>query len=253
MKVFLTVFALSSLAPALSWGDSSPCEGKQAAVLPVREAACDSAARKEESCREKDTAEKLRDAELKVAEKELNLDQLRHKSGFAAREYDLNERKASQRLTDAAQARDEFRKRGLARAGDELAHKCKRAKDAIEYKKDELKQLRQMYTEDQLTDASEEIVLKRTVREVEDAEFALSGMNMVADVELNVKLPRKQKQLQDDVDAAGLALEKLKDERALEVRREKLAEARAVYELKQACSERDACRNNAAKSTGKGA
>lgn len=96
----------------------------------------------------------------------------------------------------------------------------------LDYEKDELDQLVKMYKADDLTEETEEVVLKRQRNSVEFAEFNLEESKLSRDETLNVRLPRFDIQIREALERADLALERAKLASALD-------RSRARYELEQ--------------------
>ena len=95
----------------------------------------------------------------------------------------------------------------------------KSSKASLENAMEELKQLEKMYKEDELTEESEEIVLKRAKRSVETAQFRLKGAEISALRSLEQVIPREQEQQDDMLARALLAFDKAS--RALELARQR--------------------------------
>lgn len=87
-------------------------------------------------------------------------------------------------------------------------YNLKSYKYSLENAEEELKQLEQMYKEDDLTEESEEIVLKRAKRAVESAKFRLEGMEITSDRMVSQTVPRTQVDQEDTLARAQLAHEK---------------------------------------------
>ena len=75
------------------------------------------------------------------------------------------------------------------------AYSLKSSKERMEYAEEELRQLEKMYKADDLTEETEEIILKRARRSVEYARFYLDMTKVQVDRELKVSLPRQQEQM----------------------------------------------------------
>ncbi len=75
----------------------------------------------------------------------------------------------------------------------------------FDYEKDELDQLEKMYKADDLTEETEEIVLKRQRNAVEFAEFSMENAKLNTDETLNIRLPRMDVRMKDSLDRAALA------------------------------------------------
>jgi HlyD family secretion protein len=96
----------------------------------------------------------------------------------------------------------------------------------LDYEKDELDQLEKMYKADDLTEATEEIVLKRQRNAVEFATFSLENAKLNTDEMLNVRLPRMDIQIKESLDRAALAKARAQMALSLDLNR-------ARYELEQ--------------------
>ena len=78
----------------------------------------------------------------------------------------------------------------------------------LEYQREELRQLEKMYKDDDLTEETEEIVLKRQRDAVRRAEFALGTAETSARRTLDVELPRRDEKLQTATRTQTKAFEK---------------------------------------------
>ena len=84
----------------------------------------------------------------------------------------------------------------------------KGAQYSLEYSQEELDQLEQMYKADDLTEETEEIILKRAQRSVERGEFYLESARLRHDRTLQFLLPREKLQVQESAVRAQLNLAK---------------------------------------------
>jgi multidrug resistance efflux pump len=75
----------------------------------------------------------------------------------------------------------------------------------LDYEKDELKELEKMYKADDLTEETEEIVLKRQRNQVEFAQFSLDGAKVESEEMLNVFIPRMDIRMKQMLDRTSLA------------------------------------------------
>jgi multidrug resistance efflux pump len=94
------------------------------------------------------------------------------------------------------------------------------------YEKDELEQLQKMYEADDLTEETEEIVLKRQKSTVEFAEFSLENAKLSRDETLKISLPRYDIRIKEALERAGLAQARAQMALSLDLNR-------ARYELEQ--------------------
>ncbi len=96
----------------------------------------------------------------------------------------------------------------------------------LDYEKDELNQLEKMYKADDLTEETEEIVLKRQRNAVEFARFSLENAKLTSDEMLKIRLPRFDIQMKETLERTALAKARAKMALSLDL-------SRARYELEQ--------------------
>ena len=96
----------------------------------------------------------------------------------------------------------------------------------MHYEKDELDQLEKMYEADDLTEETEEIVLKRQRNSVEFAEFSLENARLSRDETLNIRLPRYDISIKETLERTALAEARAQMALSLDLNR-------ARYELEQ--------------------
>jgi multidrug efflux pump subunit AcrA (membrane-fusion protein) len=82
------------------------------------------------------------------------------------------------------------------------------AEHSLEYAQEELDQLEQMYKADDLTEETEEIILKRAKRSVERGKFYLESAQLRHDRTLQFLLPREKLQVQESAARSDLNLAK---------------------------------------------
>jgi multidrug efflux pump subunit AcrA (membrane-fusion protein) len=75
----------------------------------------------------------------------------------------------------------------------------------LDYEKDELKELEKMYKADDLTEETEEIVLKRQRNSVEFAEFSLEGAKQDSEEMIKVRIPRMDIRMKEQLDRTAIA------------------------------------------------
>ncbi len=121
------------------------------------------------------------------------------------------------------------------------------SKHALEYEKEELRQLEKMYRADDLTEETEEIVLKRQRHAVERAEYYLELARQRHEQTLKVELPRLDRSMKDgttrqQIDAAqSKVLLPLDLERArLELEQSRIQLARQREQLQEMKADREA-------------
>jgi multidrug resistance efflux pump len=87
-------------------------------------------------------------------------------------------------------------------------HSVKSNRNYLEYEKEELRQLEKMYKADDLTEETEEIIIKRQRDSVENYTFQLENAETRRDQTLKVNLPRQEQTAQENVRKQTLAWEK---------------------------------------------
>jgi multidrug efflux pump subunit AcrA (membrane-fusion protein) len=75
----------------------------------------------------------------------------------------------------------------------------------LDYEKDELNELEKMYKADDLTEETEEIVLKRQRNSVEFAQFSADMAKLESEEMIKIRIPRMDIRLKDTLDRAALA------------------------------------------------
>jgi HlyD family secretion protein len=97
----------------------------------------------------------------------------------------------------------------------------KMSRESLEGVKEELAQLEQMYKEDDLTEESEEIVLKRAKQAVESTQFRLEGTEIATDRTVKQSVPRSEAQNKEKLAKAELAYSKaIRDLNSNQLRRD---------------------------------
>jgi multidrug efflux pump subunit AcrA (membrane-fusion protein) len=122
--------------------------------------------------------------------------------------------------------------RPLAEATAENA--AKNAQHFLDYAKEELKQLQKMYRSKDLTEETEEIILKRQRHQVEMAEFTLKSATIKRDQALKVELPRQEQTNRDNATKQTLGLEKASATLPLTLKQKHLALDKLRYDSDKA-------------------
>ncbi len=102
----------------------------------------------------------------------------------------LDKTAAERTLENARQDYDNFVQIDRDRQKLNAEFSLKFSRDSLENVMEELEQLEQMYKEDDLTEQSEEIVLKRAKRAVESAQFRLEGAEIQSERTIQQQIPR---------------------------------------------------------------
>jgi multidrug resistance efflux pump len=105
-------------------------------------------------------------------------------------------------------------------------YRVKQSQFQLDYEKEELEQLEKMYKSDDLTEATEEVILKRQKTYVDFAEFGLTAAKTNREEVMDILLPRLDIQIKQALETAEMALARAKMASTLDVNR-------ARYELEQ--------------------
>ncbi len=137
---------------------------------------------------------------------------------------DATKRAARNAAEDLAYFNDTSRKIKEQRAEETL----KRYQHALEGEKEELRQLEKMYKADDLTEETEEIILKRQHDSVAAAEFALKAEELDHKRTIGTEIPRESEELNSAAKSSALALAKAESElpRQLNLKEIELASTR---------------------------
>ena len=108
----------------------------------------------------------------------------------------------------AAEEWEFYQKQGEALARQSTEENLKSVREMAEGVQEELTQLEKMYKADDLTEETEEIILKRARSEVERATFTLKLSQVQHDRRLELELPREKRQKEVTKDREALALAK---------------------------------------------
>ncbi len=122
--------------------------------------------------------------------------------------------------------------RPLSEKNAEFSVKTRR--NYLDYQKEELKQLEKMYKANDLTEDTEEIILKRQRDQVEQAENFLKNAEILRDQALKVDLPRREVNMKEAAEKQDLALKRAKATLPLALSQKKLALEKMKYERKKA-------------------
>ena len=158
-------------------------------------------------------------SELAIRKAEVELPRLEKSLTMAADEAERNDKNTHEDF-------DRFHKIDRPMLLKSIEYSLKNAQFQLDYSQDELDQLDKMYEADDLTEDTEEIVLKRTRTEVDFAKFNLEQTKQYCDELLAVRLPRFEIDIKESLEKAALALAQAKTALALDI-------TRARYDLEQ--------------------
>lgn len=156
------------------------------------------------------------DQQLQDLEKEMKLKQLSRR--VADTEWELLQKSAELDLEAAERTKrianeelEYFQETDRAFQIEAAKQSLKSARDSLSYAEEELRQLEKMYTADDLTEETEEIVLKRARDQVERARFALKSTQLRTERTLDKSIPREARQLREAARRAEISWTKSKE------------------------------------------
>lgn len=161
--------------------------------------------------------EKIQSAEvdLQLAQLALENAEFEFKQFLELQKLDRNQIERDRQV--AQQRYDNFVKVDRQRQIELAKFSLKSAEASLDNVREELNQLTQMYEEDDLTEESEEIVLRRSREAVEAAEFRLEGTKTQTERVINQQVPRESAEQEDAIAKARFtfqsAVEKQKNDR----------------------------------------
>lgn len=124
-----------------------------------------------------------------------------------------------------------YKKTRLPQRLKDIDYSEKTAGYFLEYAKDELDQLEQMYTEDELTEESEEIVLKRQRRSVESSERSKDRTLLRTKRDREIEVPRERLQQEEILNRGKLTHERSAVTLPITKQKTEIALAKAAFAL----------------------
>ncbi|MFO0893190.1 MAG: hypothetical protein U0790_29135 [Isosphaeraceae bacterium] len=106
----------------------------------------------------------------------------------------------------------------------------KSATEYLAYAREELRQLEKMYRSKDLTEETEEIILRRNRFQVESSEFRLKEAELARDATLKVELPRREIKARENAARQALELQKARAVLPLAVNQKRLALAKLEHD-----------------------
>jgi HlyD family secretion protein len=162
-------------------------------------------------------------AELAIRQAELELPLLEKQAGMDLAAAELANKESRDDLKYHLEV-------GRPLAEQQAAFRLKSANYQVEYAREELKQLQKMYKDKDLTEETEQLILKRYMRTVESSEFMLKSAQIDVEHTLKVTLPRKEQAAKDAAAKAEVALKKARDVQPLALKQKRLAFAKLLYD-----------------------
>jgi HlyD family secretion protein len=155
-----------------------------------------------------DVDKKIKAAETALRLSRMALEGAEFSNEQAAAKEAIDRGKAERAIAQAKLAFDNYmsvdRERQVASAEFDIVN----AHASLENATEELEQLEQMYKEDDLTEESEEIVLKRAKQAVDSARFRLQGVEIASERAITQTIPNGQADQEDTLALAEMAHQK---------------------------------------------
>ena len=178
-----------------------------------------------------DVDKKIKEAETAFRLSQLSLEaaEFAHEQAIATAEIERG--KAERSIAKARQDHENFMSFDRDRQVASAEFDIKNAKASLENATEEFEQLEQMYKEDDLTEESEEIVLKRAKQAVENAQFRLEGVEVASERAITQTLPNTVANQEEALVMAEMAYEKAMREfaAAAEKREIEITKARDAF------------------------
>ncbi len=168
-----------------------------------------------------DTA--IREAESALANEKLSLETAEIKFALARRSQALAMAATETAERVANEDFKEFVTSGRDRQVVSAKRSVQSAKDSLAYQQEELKQLERMYEADDLTEETEEIILKRTRDAVERAAYFLTTAVDSERRNLAFTIPRSEESMRVELKQATLALEEARKTAPISLKQQELA------------------------------
>ncbi len=166
--------------------------------------------------------EKLDDAKsgLQSAKLGIELAQLERKLSEATSQLDLDSAERANRI--AGEDLKYFLEINRPYLEESAKFSLKSSQQSLEYTMEELKQLEKMYGADDLTEETEEIVLKRARNDVERSEHYLKSSQIRTKRSLEKDIPRQEQQQRDAAKRAEIALRRAAASTPITLQKQKL-------------------------------
>jgi multidrug resistance efflux pump len=194
-------------------------------------------------------SEQIRDQEADQALAELSLKQARQDLELLTKSAPLDGQLAERSQKIAAEDLTLFEQVERPFTEKSAAQQLKQAEQQFEYTQEELKQLEKMYKADDLTEETEEIILKRARNDVEQMRFFLESAKQRHEEQLKVQLPRSHDTHKHAADQAALVAEKSKVSLPMLIEKQKLQIEKIEFEQKKAAEQLARLKGDLAKMT----
>lgn len=177
--------------------------------------------------------EQIRDAEFTQRQTELSIEQAQYDVASLEKSVPLEMESAQRQQKVASEDLANFLKIDRAFNIKSAHFTAKSAQQYLDYAQEELNQLEKMYKEDDLTEETEEIILKRARQQMEYARFSVDMANVRRDRMLRFSIPRAEAEMKLQAAAAELALQKAKTTLPMALHRSRLELEKLKFQQKK--------------------
>lgn len=190
--------------------------------------------------------EQLKNAEFALLQSQLSLAQAELELASAEAAAPLDLRAAERAKAEADKALEHYLKIDADMSLRMAQESLKNSEYAVEYSQEELDQLEQMYKADDLTEQTEEIILKRARRELDQSKFFLEFARIRNERTIKDQLPRQKEEIQESTERAAIALQRVQatvprsvEEKRIALQKQKFALAQEEGELAKLKADRE--------------
>lgn len=178
--------------------------------------------------------DQVMDQEATVKSQRIALDEMKRDLMLLEKQTPMDSEQAEIAWTQAKEDFEHFKAFEFPFAAKANEQGLKNAKDFLDYTEEELKQLEKMYKADDLTEESEEIVLRRAKDDFERQSFNFERTKMDNEREKKIGLARQQRQRAMAMRLAEIAHERAKLTLPMALEKKKQEVAKAERELQKA-------------------
>ncbi len=172
------------------------------------------------------------DAALRLAQ--LAAQQAKEDLRLAKASYPLEMEKAERAAQIAKEDLDRFNEIERPTSEKSAEFSLRMSAQSLEYQMEELKQLEQMYKADEITEETEEIILKRTRNDVERAKFSFEQAELRHEQMLKIDLPRQQETNDRGAQLAQIEWERARVTMPIAMHQKEIAAVKAEQDLAKA-------------------
>lgn len=176
----------------------------------------------------------IADAEAALKLAELAAAQAKEDFRLAQESHPLEMAKAERAAQIAAEDLKRFNEVERPMSEKSANFSLRMSEQSLEYQTEELRQLEKMYKADEITEETEEIILKRTRNEVEQAKFMFERAKLNHEETLKISLPRKQEETERAAKLSAIEWERTRVTAPIAMRQKELGVVKAAHDLEKA-------------------